>query len=154
MSINQMELSPGAYYLLTIKKNCHLAISFQDITRFYFPPFITPVAHGYENVLGLVNLDGQIVPVLKGILSVDQNENKDHHYLVLLKTPKQPIATFVPREHEIINLTKTQLKKCVKKDSLWILKKEEKNLLIIDFKNLENFGTMGDQLKNYVLSID
>ena len=139
-----MKFASGQYLLLHYRDNYFLGVPLKDILGVYPKGEITPVPNTREDILGLANLEGRIVPIHDTISRFNLKlEIGEEPYIVLLKTGSGELGISVPRDFDVIQISKKQIEKAqevlseLKKKDYLLIPAKEKNIVILDIINMD-----------------
>jgi len=150
-----MNYEPGQYLLLNYKDNYFLGVPLKEILGVYPKGEITPVPNTRTDILGLANLEGRIVPIHDTISRFNLKlEIGEEPYIVLLNTGFGELGILVPRDFDVIQISKKQIEKAqevlseLKEKDFLLIPGKEKNIIILDIINMK----MGTQISDLVKS--
>jgi len=148
---HKMKFEPGQYLYIHFKEKFFLAIQLKMIVGVYPRGEITPIPNLKEEILGLANLEGKIVPIQDTVkrfrLKISESEGP---YIVLIKTYMGEVGLLVPREFEVVQISKEQIDEAIKssseEDIFLVIPGPEKNMILIDLMAPVKYGEMDARL--------
>lgn len=103
---------PGAGQFLTFQINTEMyGIAISSVREINQYGSITPVPKTMSHVKGVINLRGQIIPVIsmRGRLGLDEISVNKETCVVVVDTNHGQVGVIVDRVHEVINLKDEQI---------------------------------------------